>query len=121
MSLAQPVSVPPLNHSSRLSATPSLSVSVNFQILGGPATYTEPLCQRQPCGNITLSANTTDLSKRPSPLVSSRHSKRADGSLSCSNGFAFEPDESVTNNRPRSSKLALTGRWRTLVPATSST
>ena len=41
-SLAQPVSVLPWNHSTRWSATPSPSVSVSFQMLGGAATYSEP-------------------------------------------------------------------------------
>ena len=55
------MSVLPLNHSTRWSATPSPSVSVSFQMLGGAATYSEPSNHIVPSGNIILSAKTVRL------------------------------------------------------------
>ena len=52
------------------SATPSSSVSVSFQMLGGEATKSEPSCQAPPIGKVILSANTVDLSNLPSLSVS---------------------------------------------------
>src|SRR5206468_484116 len=109
------------NHSSRTSATPSLLVSANFQMLGGAATYTEPSYHKHPSGNISLSANTMVLSKRPSPSVSSRRTNRCGLSWSCFSGLSFEPEESTTYNRPWSSKEPYTGRSASGGPATNST
>src|SRR3954469_16524126 len=109
-SFAQPVSVPPLNHSSRLSATPSPSVSVSFQMLGGAETYSEPSKNSAPSGNIMWSAKTVRLSNLPSPSVSSRRTMRCGFSSSCSFTAALEPEDSATYNRPSSSNEATIGR-----------
>jgi len=71
-------------------------------------------------GNIILSAKTVALSKTPLPLVSSRRMMRCVGFLSWTSGFSFEPDESATYSRPRSSKDATMGRSTRGGPATRS-
>src|SRR3954453_10847183 len=95
-SFAQPVSVFPSNQISSLSATPSSLVSVNFQMCGGAATYSEPFSHIAPSGNITFGTNTVDLSYTPSPRVLSRRTMRCGFVFTCSATFAFEPDESQT-------------------------
>jgi len=106
---------------SRLSATPSLSVSCNRQMFGGEATYSAPSCHNAPCGKVILSAKIVEWSKRPSPSRSS--SRRMKFGNCSSNSFdrRLSPALSAMNKRPRSSKQAIIGCLTSGGPAATST
>ena len=71
-------------------------MSVNFQMCGGAATYSEPFSHIAPSGNITFFTNTVCLSNVPSPFVDSSRTMRCGLFFTCSATFALEPEESQT-------------------------
>src|SRR5688572_4205895 len=89
-------------------------------MLGGALTYNDPSNHIAPSGNIILSANTIDLSYFPSPFVSSNRTTRCGFSANCFSTFSLLPEESVTYNRPFSSKSASIGRSTNGPAATNS-
>src|SRR5262249_37768465 len=98
----------PVRMTVRLPARPP-PVSSNVTRSGGSATYSFPSRQASPIGNTSLSANTRDVSKRPSPSRSSSTRMRHLRVPALISAYRSSPDDSATNSRPRSSKQANIG------------